>query len=72
MPEMLTDVSRLVSATVNRLRLIQIDFADQSQEVRENYLADEVEHALAKLLPEQRGPFLTELKARLPTWDRQV
>ncbi len=72
MPELLTDISRLVAATVNRLRLIQVDFADNSAEIRETYLADEVEHALAKVLPEQRAQFLTELKARFPTWDRQV
>jgi len=68
----MTDLSRLVAATVNRLRLIQVDFADQPTETRENYLADEVEHALAKLLPEQRPEFLKELKERFPTWDRQV
>ncbi len=72
MPELLTDLSRLVAATVNRLRLIQVDFADQPQQTRETYLGDEVEHALSKVLPEQRGPFLAELKARFPTWDRQV
>ena len=72
MPEQLTDLSLLVAATVNRLRLIQVDFADQPTDTRENYLADEVEHALAKILPEQRAEFLAELKQRFPTWDRQV
>jgi hypothetical protein len=72
LPDQITDVSRLVAATVNRLRLVQVDFADQPQDVRDNYLSDEVEHALAKLLPEQRGDFLQELKARFPTWDGQV
>src|SRR4051812_12239156 len=72
LPEQVIDVSRLVAATVNRLRLIQVDFADQPADVRENYLTDEVEHAIAKLLPEQRGSFLQELKERFPTWDRQV
>lgn len=72
MPDQTTDVTRLVAATVNRLRLIQVDFADQPQDARENYLSDEVEHALAKLLPDQRPAFLQELKARFPTWDGQV
>lgn len=72
MPELATDISRLVAATVNRLRLIQVDFADEPTDVRENYLADEVEHAFAKLLPDQRAAFLHELKERFPTWDRQV
>lgn len=66
------DVSRLVAATVNRLRLIQVDFADQPKEMRENYLSDEVEHALAKILPDQRQSFLQELKERFPTWDGNV
>ncbi len=66
------DVPRLVAATVNRLRLIQVDFADQPKEMRENYLSDEVEHALAKILPDQRAVFLQELKERFPTWDGQV
>jgi hypothetical protein len=52
--------------------LIQVDFADQPAETRENYLADEVEHALAKILPDQRAEFLTELKQRFPTWDNKV
>jgi len=72
LPDPITDVSRLVAATVNRLRLIQVDFADQPQDMRENYLSDEVEHALAKLLPDQRPAFLKELKERFPTWDGQV
>ncbi len=72
MPDQVTDVTRLVAAAVNRLRLIQVDFADQPQDVRENYLSDEIEHALAALLPDQRGVFLQELKERFPTWDGQV
>ena len=72
LPDQTNDLTRLVAATVNRLRLIQVDFADQPQDVRENYLSDEVEHALAKLLPDQRGTFIQELKERFPTWDGQV
>jgi hypothetical protein len=72
LPELTTDLSRLVAATVNRLRLIQVDFADQPPEVRENYLSDEVEHALAKVLPDQRGTFVQELKGRFPTWEGNV
>jgi hypothetical protein len=72
LPDQTTDLTRLVAATVNRLRLIQVDFADQTPEVRENYLSDEVEHAMAKLLPDQRAAFIAELKERFPTWDHQV
>jgi len=72
LPDQTSELSRLVAATVNRLRLIQVDFADQPVDVRENYLTDEVEHALAKVLPDQRGPFITELKERFPTWEGNV
>lgn len=72
LPDQITDMTRLVAATVNRLRLIQVDFAEQPQDVRDNYLSDEIEHALAKLLPDQRPAFIQELKVRFPTWDGQV
>ena len=67
-----TDRTRLVATTANRLRLIQVDFADESPDVRAGYLADEVQRAIGKLPPDQRPAFLDELKARFPTWDGQV
>ena len=45
------DRSRLVAATANRLRLIQIDFADESPDVRRGYLSEAVEASLAEVLP---------------------
>ena len=66
------DRSRLVAAAANRLRLIQIDFADESPDVRRGYLSEAVEAALAEVLPEQRDAFLRELMARFPTWDPNV
>ncbi len=64
--------ARLVAATANRLRLIQVDFADETAEVRRGYLAEAVEGALAEVLPEQREAFLRELMERFPTWDPNV
>ena len=66
------DRARLVAATANRLRLIQIDFADEPPEVRRGYLEEALEGALAEVLPEEREVFLEELKERFPTWDPNV
>ncbi len=66
------DRARLVAATANRLRLIQIDFADEPPEVRRGYLEEALEGALAEVLPEEREIFLEELKERFPTWDPNV
>jgi len=66
------DKSRHVAATANRLRLIQIDFADERPEVRRGYLSEAIEAAVAAVLPEQRPAFLQELMARFPTWDPNV
>ena len=66
------DRARQVAAAANRLRLIQIDFADEQPDVRRSYLAEAVEGALAEIVPEQREAFLKELMARFPTWDPNV
>lgn len=66
------DRSKLVAAAANRLRLIQIDFADEAADVRRSYLSEAIEGALADVLPDQREAFLKELMARFPTWDPNV
>jgi hypothetical protein len=70
--ESTNDRARLLAATANRLRLIQVDFADEAPDVREGYLHDEIQRALAKLGPEERGAFVQELQERFPTWDAKV
>lgn len=67
-----SDLSTLVAAAANRLRLIQIDFADESAEVRRGYLTEAVELSLDQVVPDQRNGFLTELIARFPTWDANI
>lgn len=62
----------LAAGTANRLRLVQVDFADQSAEVRREYLAEEVERALASVAPEQKKAFLGELMEQFPSWDAKV
>ncbi len=69
MADSTSDKSRLVATTANQLRLIQTDFADESAEVRHGYLAEVIQGALSQIPPEQRDPFLDELRERFPTWD---
>lgn len=61
-----------VAAVANRLRLLQIDFADQSEEDRRGYLGEELGRVLGSLPPSERKQFLEELQSRFPTWDSNV
>lgn len=72
MPEANPDLAKQVAATANRLRQIQADFADDSPQAREEYLSEEVQKALSKLLPDQRKPFLEALREQFPSWDANV
>jgi hypothetical protein len=58
-----------VAALAARLRLVQIDFADQGDEVRRGYLVEELRRALSSVVPSDRKAFLDDLQARFPTWD---
>ena len=53
--------------TANRLRLIQADFADESDQTRRDYLCEEIEKVLATILPTEREEFLRKLLERFPT-----
>ncbi len=55
-----------VIRTANRLRLIQVDFADESEHTRNGYLCEEIERALKLIMPEKRNEFLEKLKTRFP------
>ena len=55
-----------VLETANRLRLIQVDFAEQSDQTRIDYLCEEIERAVKMILPEQRSEFLQRLQDRFP------
>jgi len=61
-----------VAAIANRLRMVQIDFADQAPDVRKEYLSEEVERALSSVAPEQRKDFLKALMQEFPSWDAKV
>ena len=56
-----------VLETANRLRLIQVDFADESDQTRRDYLCEEIEKVLASILPAERDEFLRKLLERFPT-----
>jgi len=56
-----------ITATANRLRMIQVDFADESDQTRQEYLCEEIEHALKSVMPDERRDFLEGLKTRFPT-----
>jgi hypothetical protein len=58
-----------VLETANRLRLIQVDFADESEQTRMDYLCEEIERALKTVLPEERNEFLQRLQERFPIGD---
>jgi hypothetical protein len=55
-----------VIETANRLRLIQVDFADESDQTRVEYLCEEIERALKTVLTEERSEFLRKLLERFP------
>ncbi|MGE3109742.1 MAG: hypothetical protein AB7G11_12040 [Phycisphaerales bacterium] len=68
----MTEIALKAAGVANRLRLVQIDFADESPEVRRDQLAEEIERAMKPLVPEQRREFLKELAQRFPSWDMHV
>jgi len=72
MPEMPKDKLKRVAATANRLRLVQIDFAEENAEMRRKFLSEEIERALSAIVPGERRAFLEELMTRFPTWDPGV
>ncbi len=56
-----------VLETANRLRLIQVDFANDSEQTRMDYLSEEIKSVLKTVVPEQRRVFLEKLMERFPT-----
>jgi len=55
-----------ISETARRLRLIQVDFANEDQQTRMEYLHEEMARVLKTVLPEQRKAFLEGLMDRFP------
>lgn len=72
MAEPASDRSKQIAAAANRLRMIQIDFADRPVDERTAYLSEELSRAMENVIPQDREAFLQELMARFPTWDPNV
>lgn len=70
--EISSDISNLAEAIANRIRLIQVDFADDTPENRQAFLADEIERELADQTPARRRALLNELLERFPTWNAKM
>ena len=69
MGEFSYDRSRLVAETANRLRLMQVDFAQEEPSTREEYLSGELKVALERVPLAEQHAFLKELGDRFPTWE---
>src|SRR5207253_10815339 len=63
---------KLLAATAYRHRLGKSYFADEPEQVRKDYLSDQIQRALGTLIPNERKAFLDELKQYFPTWDAKV
>jgi hypothetical protein len=66
-----TSRSVAVAAAVNRLRLVQVESADQPGDARRQNLDQEVRQTLAGLLPNDRAAFIDELRSWFPTWEQR-
>lgn len=66
MPANNKEMEIYVLETANRLHLIQVDFADESEQTRMDYLCEEIERALKKVLPEEKNEFLQRLQEKFP------
>lgn len=59
-----------VAAAANRLRAVQADFADGDGPGRRDFLLEEIDRAVASVLPGERRAFLEKLQDRFPSWDQ--
>jgi hypothetical protein len=66
--ELTTEYGRKLSALSQQLRVLHTELADQSAELRQEQLRDEVQRAVSALPPQEREPFLKALKERFPVW----
>jgi len=61
-----TSIAGQADAIASRLRMRQVDFADDAPESRRSFLEKEIRDCLAKLRPAERQPFLEALSERFP------
>jgi len=53
----------------NKLRTVQISFADESPDRRQEYVAEELDHLLEGIVADDRAEFLKALESQFPCWD---
>lgn len=63
------DRTKLIAATVNRLRMIQMDFADEPDQVRQEQFSKVIDQALKKVDRSGQREFLEDLRDRFPDWN---
>ena len=67
-----TNQFQTVNALANRLRMIQLDFAQEPAEQRQDFLADELTRALQQVPSSERAAYLQQLQDQFPSWDSKV
>ena len=67
LPTSKADIVARAAVTASRLRMIQVDHADD-EDARREHLSREIERASTKVDPSQRRVFLRELMKRFPAW----
>ena len=72
MPSKKNSILSLANATANRLRLIQVNFADEDTKTRKGYLDEEIQRALKKVDNQGRNKFLESLMAQFPESSQSV
>jgi hypothetical protein len=68
MPDVLTDDSKWVNGLAARLRVLQVNFADEQPALRQGYIVDEIERALKELPSNRRKNCLMILAEQFPAW----
>ncbi|MEX2081072.1 MAG: hypothetical protein WEC33_05605 [Dehalococcoidia bacterium] len=72
MADLTPDLNQRVASLANRLRLVQLDFADEGDGARREQLEEEIERAIGSVVPDQREAFLRRLSEMFPSWDANV
>lgn len=62
----------MAAALANRLRLVQMEHADDPAHTRQQKLNDEIERALSKISGSDRELFVSLVSERFPSWDVSV
>ncbi len=64
----LTEEALWATSLATRLRLLQVNFADDSPATRHDYLHEEIQRAVKDITPGKRRAHLEALRERFPSW----